>query len=418
VNRPPIADSPATLKVLDLGIMIAGPVAATILGDLGAEVIKIEKPRVGDLIRHMGPGPAGMSRRWQVDGRNKRSVELDIRTPEGRDIVRRLAQWADVLIENMRPGILDRYGLGYRQLHEVNPRLVYVSSTGFGQTGPLRDRPGYDFTGGAFGGLTYSTGFPDRPPVLPGVAVVDHCTGLFALIGALEALRRRDAPGGTGTGDWIDVGLYEPMLRMAGDSLANAALDGVVLERSGSVPMGDVADNPHAFAYETVDGHFVSVYSITDEQFARFRALLADPVLDGAEHWTIADRARHAITIDRAVRAWTARHDRATVLHLLTEADVPHSVINSAADILADPHVAARGNLVTVDDFQGNPLPMQGVVPRLHHRPGSVRWSGEPLGASTRQVLSELLGMSAEDIDKLVAAGVAGASAEHSGEQP
>lgn len=415
MSRPPISDDPATLKVLDLGIMIAGPIAATILGDLGAEVVKVEKPMIGDLMRYMGPGPQGMSRRWQVDGRNKRSIELDIRTARGQDIVRGLAGWADVLVENMRPGTLDRYGLGYRQLREVNPRLVYVSCSGFGQTGPLRDHPGYDFTGGAFGGLTYPTGFPDRPPVLPGLAVVDHCTGLFALIGALEAIRRRDAAGATGTGEWIDVGLYEPMVRMAGDSLANAALDGIALERSGSLPIGNVADSPHGFAYETADGHYLSIYAITDEQFERLRTVLSDPALEESAAWNIADRTENAVKVDRAVRSWTTKNDRSTVLRALTKAGVPHSVINSAVDIIRDPHVAARENLTTVTDFEGNTLPMQGVLPRLHERPGSIRWSGEPLGASTRQVLGEVLGMTSDHIDGLMAAGVVSASTEGAG---
>ena len=406
MNRPPLSTDPATLKVLDLGIMIAGPVGATILGDLGADVIKIEKPGVGDAIRYMGPGPTGLSRRWQVDGRNKRSVALDIRTPEGQGIVHELFDWADVVFENMRPGTLARYGLGYDDAKKLHPRLVYVSCSGFGQTGPLRDRPGYDFTGGAFGGLTYATGFPDRPPVLPGLGVVDHSAGLFAAIGALEALRRRDAPGGTGTGDWVDVALYEPMLRMAGDALANAAADGTRLERSGSVPIGDRADNPHVFAYETADGAFLSIYCITDEQFQRFLPLLADPALDPA--WTIAERAEFATHIDRAVRTWTATTDRADAERLLTEADVPFSPINSAADIVADPHIAERGSLVRVPTQGGGELTMQGVVPRLHERPGSVRWPGEPLGASNHDVLCELLGMNDERYRSLIAAGVIG----------
>jgi len=401
----PFANDPAQLKVLDMGIMIGAPFAATMLGDLGAEVIKIEKPGIGDLIRYQGEGGKQLSYRWQVDGRNKRSITLDIRREEGQDLLRRLAEWADILVENNRPGTLARYGLGYEQLREVNPRLIYVSVSGYGQTGPYKDRPGYDFSGAAFGGLTYTTGFPDRPPVLPGLAVVDYNAALFAVIGALEAVRRRDALGGSGRGEWVDVALYEPMLRIASHNIPIAAAEGRLPIREGSYPLpgsGNSVDrNAHGYAYETRDGHYISCFAVTDEQFARLVGLIGDDTLLGPDTATMQDRIANAERIDKSLRAWVHGQNRDEAIRLLIEADIPVSPINSPVDLLAEPHARARGNFLEVTNALGNSVTMQGVVPKLAEHPGSVRWAGEPLGASNRDVYHGLLGLSDAEIDRL-----------------
>jgi crotonobetainyl-CoA:carnitine CoA-transferase CaiB-like acyl-CoA transferase len=406
----PFSEDPGTLKVLDLGIMIGAPFVATMLGDLGAEVIKIEKPGIGDLIRHQGEGGPGLSYRWQVDGRNKRSVTLDLRKPEGQAIVRRLAEWADVLVENNRPGTLARYGLGYEDLRAINPRLVYVSVSGYGQTGPYRDRPGYDFSGAAFGGLTYGTGFPDRPPVLPGLALVDYNAALFAVIGALDALRRRDAAGAQGRGDYVDVALYEPIMRLHSHLIPMAAATGLNPAREGSFPLEGwdksqpVSDrNAHGYAYETRDGHYISCFAVTDEQFARLAEMVGEPSLVCEANATMNQRVDNAVAIDRPIRAWFLTVDRAEAMDKLIAADVPSSPINSPTDLLAEPHLRERGNFIEVENALGAMVTMQDVVPRRSENPGAVRWAGEPLGASNRDVLQELLGLSEEEFKRLQA---------------
>jgi formyl-CoA transferase len=399
-------DDPEQLKVLDLGVMLGGPFVATILGDLGAEVIKVEKPGVGDPMRYQGSGREQMSYRWQVDGRNKRSVTIDLRKPAGQDLLRRLAQWADILVENMRPGTLARYGLGYEDLQTIAPRLVYVSVSGFGQTGPNRKLPGYDFVGAAYGGLTYSTGFADRPPVVPGLPVVDFCAAMFATIGALEAVRRRDIPQGSGRGEWVDVGLYEPMLRMAGQSIARYVAEGTIHEREGGMPITEKGtENAYAWSYKTADGHYISFFTVTDEQFGRLVKLLGDPPeLDS--NWTLRERVDHAFAIDREMRAWALAHPRDEAIALLGNADVPTSPINSVADIWRDPHILERGSVIQAMNHFGETVTMQGVVPRLVEHPAPLRWLGEPLGASNRDVLQGLLKLTDAAYDDLAAGGV------------
>ncbi len=319
----PFSNDPAQLHVLEIGNMIGGPWAATLLGDFGAEVVKVESPGRGDTNRYVKGGPSGYSQRWQIEARNKRSITLDVAVPEGKAIFERLARWADVLVENHRPGVMERRGLGYAQLHEVNPRLVYVSVSGFGQTGPLRDQPGYDFTAAAFSGFTYTIGFADRPPVLPAYNVADYTSGMFAALGALEAVRRRDAPGGTGVGEWVELGLYEPLLRMSANLIAAYEDDGVVLEREGSFPLDDgPAQSPIAYAYETSDGHYLSVSAIADREYRGLAALLEAPELLEPHLLPIEARWTHAATLDRVLRPWIAARTRAEALAALVGAGV------------------------------------------------------------------------------------------------
>jgi len=378
------------LRVLDLGTQVAGPFAATLLGDLGAEVIKCEQPGTGDPIRLAD----GLSPRWQVEGRNKRSITLNLRVPEGQAIARRLAQWADVLVENFRPGTMAQWGLDYDTLREANPRLVYVSVSGFGQTGPRRSEPGYDPIGAAFGGLMAATGGTTGRPVAPGLFVVDHMTGMLAAVGALEAVRRRDAPGGTGRGEWVDVALYESVLRLAG-------ADVVFHSEFGTAP-----PRPSPRVYRTRDQRWLCVYPVTDLQFARLAALTGIPALAATRFATLAGRQAHRAELDELLDEWIAAHDLAPLLEGLNAAEVPASPVNDTPDLLADEHIETRHALTQVPNARGATVTMPTPVPRLTGAPGHIRWSGEPLGASNARVYEELLGLTAADCDRLRASGV------------
>lgn len=394
-EKPPLGKDPARLKVVDLGTMVAGPFAATLLGDFGADVIKVERPDgQGDRMRNPDY--------WPVEGRNKRSITLDLRAPEARPILLDLVRWADVLVENFKPGTMAKWKLDYETLSAVNPRLVYVSVSGFGQTGPNSPRPGYDHVGAAFGGLWYVTGFPDRPPVLPGLPVVDYFTGTFAALGALEAVRRRDAPGGTGKGEWVELGLYEPMIRIAGANFIRHSRTGHVSERVGSMPVDDrpPAGLPHGVSYETSDGKWISMFPVTDQQWELLAKVIPEA---GPPLCPIEAIKRNPRVSDPAIRRWVRDRDYDTVMKAFIDGGLPVSPIYGTADIVSDPHVQARGNLVERLDSAGKTVRMQGVVPRLVERPGEVRWAGEPLGASNKAVYEELLGLSKDELQSLAA---------------
>lgn len=407
-GRPPVATDPAVLKVLDIGNMVAGPFAATLLGDLGAEVVKVEKPATGDFIRSMRD-EEGLSLLWQVHGRNKRSVTLDFSKPAGRAIFIRLVQWADILVENFRPGVMKRLGLDYDTLHGVNPRLVYLSVSGYGQSGPYSERPSYEWAGAAFGGLTFLTGFPDRPPVMPGIAVTDHTGALFGVVGALEAIRRRDAAGARGTGTHVDSSLYEPVIRMSNAWLSTYSYTGAVQQREGSFPSGQL--NPHSklgYAYETSDGRYIANFPATRAQFERLcRAIGKPEFVDDPRFATDSDRMRTNFNVlDAAVREWVARQTFDEAVKTLVEADQPLAPVNGPAEIFADEHVAARQNLVELPTPTGRTVHVPGIVPHIKDNPGSIRWPAEALGASNSAVYGQLLGISDEDLAGLHEDGV------------
>lgn len=411
--RPPLGADPTALKVLDLGRFLAGPVVATLLGDLGGDVVKVERPGIGDLARHVSPqvpGDPGMSYEWQIESRNKRSITLRLDTPRGAELLRRLIIWADVLVENFRPGLMDRWGLGYKPVAEINPRLVYVSISGYGATGPYRDRLGFDYVASAFGGLTYTNGFPDRPPVTTGYPVADLLAGTFGALGVLEAIRRRDGRGGTGRGDWIDLALYEPILRFSTPWLALHGREGTVRERESTMPRPDdrLPLTIWGYVYEAADGRFVALVPIQHDEAAQRRLWTTIGRPELGEDARFATRAGCRVNykaVDAALREWCAVTDQAAVIAALAAADIPCGPVNSVADLAVDPHVRER-NLVTVPDHRGDPITMQGVVPRLAGRPGEVRWAGEELGASNREVYCGLLGLSEAEYADLAEAGI------------
>jgi len=397
--RPPVSTDPARLKVLDLGRYLAGPVTATLLGDLGAEVIKVERPGIGDLARHVAPKPAddpnGTSYEFLIEGRNKRSITLDYAKPEGAELLRELVRWADVLVENFTPGTMAKWGLDYESLRLVNPRLVYVAVSAYGQTGPYARRPGFDFVATGFAGLMHATGTSDGPPTTLGYAVADMVTPAFAAMGAIEAVRRRDIPGGTGVGELVDIGLYESVLRLATPFIPLYAREGIVRQRESSRPRhdGDSALATWGYTFRTRDDRWIVMMAPrTDAMRALFsghagETIPAEPVHDAREF--------HRIWTD-----YCARHDRDEILPWLMEAEVPVGPVNTVADIVADPQVQHR-NLVTVDDHRGQPVTMQGIVPRLTSNPGEIHWAGEPLGASNDDVYRGLLNLDSARYEEL-----------------
>jgi formyl-CoA transferase len=375
----------AGVKVLELGQLIAGPFAGKFFAEFGAEVIKIEPPEGGDPLRQWRKLHGGTSLWWYVQGRNKKSVTVNLRTAEGQEIVRRLAAGTDVVIENFRPGTLEKWGLGYERLAAANPGLVMLRLSGFGQSGPMRDQAGFGSVAESMGGLRYVTGFPDRPPVRPNLSIGDAIASLHGVIGALMALHHRDANGGKG--QVVDVGLYEAVFNMLESALPEYDRFGVVRERTGSNLTGIVPSN----TYPSRDAVHVVIGANGDSIFKRLMALIGredlgnDPGL--ADN---AGRAERAGELDRVIGEWTARHDADELVRMLNEAQVPNGKIYSIADIVRDPQFLARGMIREVRLPDGTPLKVPGIVPRLETTPGALEWVGPALGAHTDEILGRL----------------------------
>lgn len=379
----------AGLKVLELGTLIAGPFAARIFAEFGAEVIKIESPDGGDPLRKWRKLYEGTSLWWYLQARNKQSVTANLKHPEGREIVRRLAREADVVIENFRPGVLEKLGLGWEQLSADNPSLVMVRLSGFGQTGPLAPQPGFGAIGESMGGLRYVTGFPDRPPVKTGVSIGDSIAALWGVIGAFMALRHRDGSGGRGKGrgQVVDVALYEAVFAMMESLVPEFDVFGFLRERTGNIMPGITPSNTHT----TRDGKHVIIGGNGDAIFKRLMTAIGRP--DLAADPGLADNAGRDARRDELYRLldeWSAGHDAEEVLRILAEAEVPVSRIFSAADMFADPHYAARQMIETALMPDGRPLRIPAVVPKLSVTPGGTEWLGPALGEHTDAVLSRL----------------------------
>ncbi len=386
------------VRVLDLGTRIAAPFCAGLLGEQGAEVIKIEKPRGGDFMREIGPFVDGYSLFWAVEGRGRKSVTIDLRTPEGQDVFRRLADTADVVVENFRPGTLEGWNIGPDRLAD---RLISVRISMFGQDGPYTLRPGLDRVGIGYGGLLHLTGYPDRPPVRVGVTISDYLTGVFAAHAAVAALYARDARGGGGA--VIDAALYGSVLRILEWTLPAYDRLGTVRSREGN----RLANSAPLDNYPTGDGKYVCIVAGSDANFTRLCKAMEQPeLLDDPRFAKLADRAAHGDTINGIVAEWTASLDARTIEERCVAHDVPVATAYTSADIFADPHFEARHDLVTVDDPVIGPVRQQAPYPR---RVGEtpVAPAGAPrLGEHTDTVLSELLQLSAADIDALRAKGV------------
>ncbi len=405
-NKPPIAAPPgagplAGLKVIELGQLIAGPFAAKTLADFGAEVVKIEPPVAGDPLRKWRLLKDGTSVWWQVQSRNKRSVALDLRQPEAQDIVRKLALEADVLIENFRPGAMEDWGLGPDALQALNPRLIMLRISGYGQTGPYRDRPGFGVVAEAMSGLRHLSGEPGRVPVRVGVSIGDTLAALHGVIGVLMALHHRNSHG---TGQVIDVALYEAVFNCMESLLPEYSAFGAVRGPAGSALPGIAPSN----AYRCSDGSYALIAGNGDSIFKRLMAVMDRP--DLAADPELADntgRVARVLEIDAAIGEWTAARTTAQVLALLEQASVPAGRIYTVADIAADPHYAARAMLQEVRMEDGSNLTVPGFVPKLSATPGSHRRNAPALGQDTDAVLREV-GLSESQISMLRQRGVVG----------
>jgi len=398
-QRPPLEG----IRVLDIGTFVAGPVTATYLADFGAEVIKVERPGQGDSLRHAGPGPEeGMSYWWLVDGRNKKSVTLNLAHPEGRDLFLRLVALSDVVVENLRPGTLERLGLGWEVLRGVNPRLILARVSGFGQEGPLAGRAGYEPVAEAFGGVTYITGFPDRPPVRPGPPLADYGSALMTAFAVLLALYARDTRP-DGQGQVVDIALYDFPFRAVAHSLATYARTGRVRERTGNAGfIGAPSDH-----FQTADGGWISLAVIGDVEWERFcRAVGRPEWLEDPRYATQADRDARQAEIHAFTAEWVRRHTRDEAVRILGEAGLAVGPIYSVADIARDPHYRARGSIEEVEVPGVGPLPMPAVVPRLQGTPGAIRQPPPRLGEHTEEVLCGLLGLSPQEVERLRREGV------------
>jgi crotonobetainyl-CoA:carnitine CoA-transferase CaiB-like acyl-CoA transferase len=384
--------------VLDLGTRIAAPFCAGLLGELGADVIKIEQPGTGDFLRELGPFVHGHSLYWAVEGRGRRSVTLDLRRPEGAELLRRLAATADVVCENFRPGTLERWGVGPA---DCDRRLVWVRISTYGQDGPNAPRPGLDRVGIGFGGLLHLTGEPDRPPVRVGVTISDYLTGVFAANAATAALYARDARG-SGEGAVIDAALYGSVLRVLEWTLAAYDRLDVVRDREGN----RLANSAPLDNYPTADGRWVCVVAGSDANFARLCDAMARPALATDPAWaSVAARIAHVDETNELVASWTRSLTASEVVDRCVAHDVPVATAHTAADIFADPHVAARGDLVTVEDPVIGPVRQQAPFPRFAGVPVPVPSGAPVLGAHTREILGEL-GLDDATLDRLAAEGV------------
>jgi crotonobetainyl-CoA:carnitine CoA-transferase CaiB-like acyl-CoA transferase len=388
------------LTVLDVATFVAAPVCATLLGEFGAEVIKVEQPGVGDDLRRLGRQVDGVSLWWLTEARNKKSITCNLRTPEGQSLVKRLAARVDVVAENFRPGTLERWNLGYEAVKAINPGIIMVRISGFGQTGPYRERPGFGRIAAAVGGISYLSGYPDRAPVTPGTPTIpDYLAGVMGAFGALVALQHRQR---TGEGQVVDVGLYEPILRMLDELIPLFGATGHVRERIGS---GTEYVVPHDH-YQTRDGRWLAIACTNDRMFERLLQAMGREELR-ERYLTMADRLRRRAELERLVQGWVASQDAGEALARLEAAEVPCSLVYSVRDLFEDPHIKARENIVAVPSPLGGLLHMVGVVPKLSGTPGQILGAGPvKIGEHNEEIYLGRLGLSREELEGLRARGV------------
>ena len=392
----------AGIRVLDIATFIAAPFCATLLAEFGAEVIKIEMPKNGDPVRRLGSmTEAGDSLIWLSEGRNKKSVTLDLRTLDGVRLFKQLAAEADVVCENFRTGTLERWGIGYQTLAEINPGLIMLRVTGYGQTGPNAERPSFGRIGNAFGGLSYLAGYSDRAPVTPGSATLaDYMSGLFGAFGVMVALRARET---SSKGQVVDIGLYESIFRIL-DELA-PAYDrfGFVRERMGPATVNVV---PHSH-YQARDGRWLAIACTNDRIFGRLAEVMGQPELAAADRFaTIAAREEARDTLDGLVSDWVGSKNADEILTLCEKGAVPCGPVYSIDEIFKDPQYRSRGNIQSIEDPRIGALAVPGVVPRLSETPGHIDNLGPPLGEHLTEVFGRMLGLDDRAIAELQSRGI------------
>lgn len=386
----------AGLRILDAGTMIGGPFAATLAADYGADVIKVEKPEAGDAIREWSPIKEGRSLWWKVIARNKRMITLDLGKPKGRELFLELVREADAVVENFRPGTFARWGLSYDELAAVNPRIIVVHVSGYGQTGPYASRPGYGTVAEGMSGIPSFTGFPDGPPTLSAYPFADCLAATFGLVGLLSAVYERDVAG-SGRGQEIDVSLYEPVFRIVESQVIGYDQLGIVKQRRGNRIEEDSPRN----AYASRDGRWVAISASSDRTFGRLAEAIGRPEL-------IADprfcdnpaRIRNDGELDEIIAAWMRERDGAEIMETLERCDVVAGLVYDISDIFRDPQYAARENIVSVPDPDFDRVKMPGVVPRFSRTPGAVRFPGGRLGQDNEQVFAAL-GLGPEQLEAL-----------------
>ncbi len=402
-QKPPYQGPLAGVRVIDLGTMFAGPFAASLMADFGADVLKVELPGVGDSHRGMTPVVKGISGPWTILSRNKRSISLDIRKDRGKDLLKRLVATADVVVENFRPGTLENWSLGYEVLKQINPRLIMIRISGYGQTGPYREKAGFGTPATAFSGLTYLQGYPNLPPISPPLALCDYMAGMFGAMAAVMAMYHLEVHEDP-EGQQVDIALYESVFRLLEQVVAEYDLTGRVRERAGHIGQGAAP----AGAFQCKDGKWVVMVTSTQRTFERLAEvmgrtdMLKDPRFDTNPH-----RSQHREETCGIVQDWFSKHDCAEALEILDRNGVPVSPIHSIADIFQDPQYRARENLIQVDHPILGRVTMPGLVPKFSATPGEVRSPGpHEIGQHNQEVYQEELGLSAEEMAELKAEGV------------
>jgi crotonobetainyl-CoA:carnitine CoA-transferase CaiB-like acyl-CoA transferase len=392
----------AGLKVIDAATLFAGPLIATLMGDFGADVIKVEHPGRGDSLRGIGWKKNGVPLWWKVVGRNKRSITLDLHHARGQEIFRELCRDADVLIENFRPGRLEAWGIGPETLHQANPGLVVVRTTGFGQWGPYSQRPGFGTLAEAMSGFAHITGEQEGPPTLPPFGLADGVAALTGAFGAMVSLLMRER-GEERAGNVVDLSILEPMFSILGPQATEFDQLGIVQQRTGNrIPFASPRNT-----YQTRDDRWVAL-SASAESIAHrvFRIIGREDMVNDSRYATNAARLEHADEIDEAIAAWMRRHTLAEVMEAFEAGQGALAPVMTIEDLAADPHMLAREAIIEVEDSELGAVRMQGIVPRLERGHGNVRWAGPPLGAHTDEVLSEQLGLNAAELAELREAGV------------
>ena len=396
------------MKVLDLSVIVAGGTASSLMADFGAEVVKIERPGTGDPLRNWGPFYNGVSLWWKVHSRNKKSVTLDLSSPDGQSLLKDLANRADLLIEGFRPGTMERWGLGPEDLHEANPGLVMVRYSGFGQTGPYKDRPGFGTIAECMSGYIGMTGFPDTPPVLPPVPLADEIAGVFGAMSGMMALYHRDVlgrpcEGEPGPGQVVDVSLFEPLFRMCIPHITMYDLLGIVRERVGN----DFPDAAPRSLFQTRDGHWLGLSATSQSTWESLaRAMGMEALLDDPRFADNASRLDNKEALNAELQGWIEERPlEQTMEELVPSGGVVGPVYNTR-QIVEDPHYRGREDILKVDDPELGQTRMLGVVPKLSETPGRVEHAGPTLGEHNSMIYGSWLGMSPEDIEALRARGV------------
>jgi crotonobetainyl-CoA:carnitine CoA-transferase CaiB-like acyl-CoA transferase len=390
------------VRVLDIGTLIAGPFGPSLLADFGADVIKVEQPGVGDPIRQGTAEFNGVGLHWLTHARNKRSVTLNLREPEGQAILRRLIEVSDVLVENFTPGTLDGWGFGWEQVHSLNPRLIMVRVSGYGQSGPYSHRPGYDRIALGFSGYLYTTGYPDRAPVRPSIATADFTTAIFNALATLLALYWRDAQGGN-EGQLIDLALYEPLFRISEDIVPAFDKLGEVRERTGNRNPGfNPADN-----FRTKDDRWIMIAAGGQGPYVRLCKVMGrEDLIDDPRYATSRARAVNADALCAEVQTWTEQHSYGEVFDLLEAANVPAGGVYSVREIMDEPHYAARKEILEMPHPKVGSVKMPAVLPKLGTTPGEVQWIGPDLGAHNAAIYGDLLGISEDELARLAERGI------------